>query len=104
MSQVALLVRVTAVPGQRQALLARLSRHARTCLEAEPGCLRFDVLTTEEVAEGEDSEQILIYEVYTDDAALAAHRESAHMAAFQADATPMMATRSRTLCKVIDTG
>lgn len=59
---------------------ARLLRHARTSLEAEPGCHRFDV-------HRERSEPSLFFllEVYADQAALDAHRASAHYLAFRAD-------------------
>jgi quinol monooxygenase YgiN len=39
----------------------------------EPGCLRFDV-----VQDRDDAQRFYFYEVYRDEAALAAHRESAH--------------------------
>lgn len=39
----------------------------------EPGCLRFDV-----IVDRDDPARFYFYEVYRDEAALAAHRESAH--------------------------
>ena len=39
----------------------------------EPGCLRFDI-----VQDRDDPNCFRFYEVYRDDAALAAHRETAH--------------------------
>jgi autoinducer 2-degrading protein len=39
----------------------------------EPGCLRFDVIQDRDVAN-----RFYFYEVYLDEAALAAHRETAH--------------------------
>jgi len=58
--------------------------HAREFLEAvrhdaehserdEPGCLRFDV-----VQDRDDSNRFYYYEVYKDEAALEAHRQSSH--------------------------
>jgi len=59
---------------------ARLLRHARTSLEAEPGCTRFDVFQ-----ESGDPALFLLIEVYADEAALDAHRVSAHFEAFRED-------------------
>jgi quinol monooxygenase YgiN len=59
---------------------ARLLRHARTSLENEPGCRRFDV-------HQEKSNPALFYlvEVYADEAALEAHRNSPHYQAYRED-------------------
>lgn len=59
---------------------ARLLRHARTSVEAEPGCLRFAVHQ-----ETERPAMFLLIEVYADQAALDAHRDSPHYKAFRAD-------------------
>jgi autoinducer 2-degrading protein len=39
----------------------------------EPGCLRFDV-----IRDGDDPNRFYFYEVYRDEAALEAHRQTAH--------------------------
>ncbi|MDA1307839.1 MAG: putative quinol monooxygenase [Acidobacteria bacterium] len=52
----------------------------------EPGCLRFDV-----VHDRDDPHWFYFYEVYRDDAALAAHRETPHFKAYIETATPWMA-------------
>jgi len=59
---------------------ARLLRHARTSLETEPGCTRFDVFQ-----ETGDPALFLLIEVYADQAALEAHRASPHFKAFRED-------------------
>lgn len=54
---------------------------------AEPGCLRFDVL--------KDASQIglyYLYEVYRDEAATAAHKDTAHYQEWRDAVAPMMAT------------
>lgn len=58
----------------------RLSRHARTTLEAEPGCERFDVHQSKD-----ERTLFFLIEVYADQAALEAHRVAPHNLQFRAD-------------------
>jgi autoinducer 2-degrading protein len=51
----------------------------------EPGCLRFDVLQ-----DAEDPTHFCLYEVYKDQAAVEAHRQSAHFAKWRDAAEGMM--------------
>lgn len=52
----------------------------------EPGVLRFDVLQN-----AERPTEFLLYEVYTDEAATVAHKDTAHYAEWKKTVTPMMA-------------
>jgi quinol monooxygenase YgiN len=65
-------------PEKRDAALVQIRRMVEAT-RAEPGCLEYafsiDVL---------DDQLVRIFEVFADDAALAAHRASAHMAAWRA--------------------
>jgi quinol monooxygenase YgiN len=63
-----------------EAFKTRLQRHARTSVEAEPGCHRFDVHQ-----EREEPTLFFLIEVYADEAALETHRQSPHYKAFRAD-------------------
>ncbi len=76
-------------PEAVEAFRARIARHAATSLEREPGCHRFDVHQ-----ERDDPTLFLLIEVYTDDAALAAHRESEHYLAFRADVATWIVDRT----------
>lgn len=49
----------------------------------EPGCHRFDVSFTP------DGRRCFLYEIYTDEAAFAAHRETPHFAEFNQAAQPV---------------
>ena len=71
-----------------QSFKARLLEHAATTLAAEPGCTCFDV-------HQEQSEPTLFFllEVYRDQAALDAHRASAHYLAFRADTADWVVER-----------
>jgi quinol monooxygenase YgiN len=63
-----------------EAMLLRILRHALTSLEREPGCQRFDVHQ-----ERSDPTLFFLIEAYSDQAALDAHRASAHYQAFRED-------------------
>jgi autoinducer 2-degrading protein len=53
----------------------------------EPGVLRFDVLQAEA-----DPARFLLYEVYRDEPATQAHKETAHYLAWKQEVEPMMAS------------
>jgi quinol monooxygenase YgiN len=55
----------------------RMLRHAAICLRDEPGCLRFDV--NQSIA---DPSVFLMYEQFTDQAAVDAHGKTPHIADF----------------------
>ena len=65
-------------PGARDAFLAAAHEDAQTSLRDEPGCRRFDVLTPDG-----GGDKVVLYEIYDDDAAFAAHMETPHFAAFR---------------------
>ncbi len=52
----------------------------------EPGALRFDVLQ-----QADDPARFVLYEVYRDEAGAAAHKETAHYAAWRDAVAPWMA-------------
>ena len=73
------------VPDQVPAFLAATEANATASLE-EPGVLRFDVIT--DLA---DPAHIVLVEVYRDDSAAAAHKETSHYATWRDAVAPMMA-------------
>lgn len=78
-------VREDVVPPFRE----RLLRHARMTLEVEPGCHRFDIHQ-----ENNDPTLFFLYEVYADEAALAAHRVAPHYLAFREDVKDWVTERT----------
>lgn len=58
-------------PGAEERFTEVLDQHARNSRTGEPGCLAFDVCQ-----HPEDPAHFLLYEVYRDEAAYAAHRET----------------------------
>lgn len=65
------------------AFRAAILKNAAASLRDEPGCHRFDVSFTPDGRRG------FLYELYTDEAAFAAHRATAHFAEFNGAAQPM---------------
>ncbi len=60
-------------PDRTEDFLQAVEEDGRGSREDEPGCLRFDVLQSQE-----DPQQYFFYEVYRDEAALATHRTMPH--------------------------
>ena len=71
----AMIVKVRIKPEQRERFLAAIEDDAICSERDEPGCLRFNVL------QDEDDENLYYFlEIYRDEDALAAHRETPHYA------------------------
>lgn len=68
--------------------LTRVRQQARDSLENEPGCQRFDVSVCTNYRE-----RVLLYEIYDDADAFAAHLASPHFTAFDREVSPI--TRSK---------
>jgi quinol monooxygenase YgiN len=67
-----------------------------TASRQEPGILRFDVL-----ADRDDPTHVVLVEVYRDERAAAAHKETAHYATWRDTVAPMMA-RPRTNVRFVN--
>ena len=70
------------------AFLDRVKRQARESLDREPGCRRFDVCT-----DSQRAGRVLLYEIYDDANAFAAHLATDHFRAFDHEVGPI--TRSK---------
>ncbi len=78
-------VDVSVVPDSVEAFLAATRANAAASL-GEPGVLRFDV-----VQDLADPAHVVLVEVYRDEAAAAAHKQTAHYATWRDAVAPMMA-------------
>ena len=78
-------VHVRIRPGQVEEFLAATLTNARASL-GEPGVLRFDVIQDEA-----DPAHVVLVEVYRDEEASAAHKQTAHYAAWRDAVAEMMA-------------
>src|SRR2546422_8817984 len=74
----AMWVKVRIKPGLRQRFLEAFEADAPGSERDEPGCLRFNVLQDEK-----DENVYYFFEVYTDQAALDAHRTMPHYAVWR---------------------
>ncbi|MEM7207256.1 MAG: putative quinol monooxygenase [Pseudomonadota bacterium] len=69
--------------------LVPMKRQAKTSVENEPGCLRFDVCW-ESAAEN----RVFLYEIYQNEAAFQTHLESEHFAEFNQAIEDMVLEKS----------
>jgi (4S)-4-hydroxy-5-phosphonooxypentane-2,3-dione isomerase len=92
----AIFVTIKLKPGSGKAFRPLILENAEAALRDEEDCLQFQVLT----AEG-DADTYFFYEVYTEAAALDAHRETPHYKKYMAAAGPMIAERSIQRCTLI---
>ena len=74
--------------GRQREMADALLVHAKTSLEREPGCHRYDVCL-----DPIENSAFLLYQIYADEAACMAHRELPHYAEFRVLTDPW--TRSR---------
>jgi quinol monooxygenase YgiN len=81
-----LLVTVRVKPEHLNDFLPAAQENARHAVADEPGCLRFDI-----VRDRDDQHLFRFYEVYKDDAALTAHRQTPHFKKYIEASGPWMA-------------
>ncbi|MBM3492485.1 MAG: antibiotic biosynthesis monooxygenase [Alphaproteobacteria bacterium] len=84
MAKLALFVTFEVEPGRMTTFLPLIQAHAGRSKANEPGCLRFDVLLPKE-----GGDQVLLYELYADQAAFDLHAQSAHMARYREETKGM---------------
>ena len=75
--------------GAAGAFLPLMRIQARTSLDREPGCRRFDICT-----DAGSPRDVLLYEIYDDRAAFEAHLASPHVRAFDAAVAPLVDEKS----------
>ncbi len=86
-----LMVQMTVQPGRREEFLAGMAANAEASVRDEPGCLRFDVCSV-----GSDENRFVLYELYTDGAAFAAHKAAPHFAQWRAVADQFLVGQTNT--------
>lgn len=95
MPAIALVVEIELAPGRKQDFLARALEHRRNVLANEPGCLRFDLMASDE-----EEDRVFLYEVYADAAALETHFATPYMKQYLEDTGPMISARKRNRCRL----
>ena len=87
---IAVIVDFEALPGKGDEVRDTLQTQARNSLEKESGCRHFDVCV-----DPGDANKYFLYELYDDQAAIEAHGQTGHYAAFRARIDPLLKSRSR---------
>jgi len=82
-------VHVHVIPEHRNAFVEATLENARNTIQ-EPGNLRFDVNQ-----QSDNENRFVLYEVYRDEAGMAAHKETPHYAKWAETVAPMMAEPRR---------
>ena len=85
------------IPAERENFIAAIRENGAAAAK-EPGCFRFDILNL-----ASDPNHFLLYEVYANEAALKAHRETDHFKKFSAAAAKMVAKRDARAMSVLAT-
>jgi autoinducer 2-degrading protein len=83
------------VPAERENYLAAIKENGAAAA-SEPGCKRFDILNL-----GSDPNHFFLYEVYDNEAAFKAHRETDHFKKYAAATAKMVAKRDSRQMSVI---
>lgn len=81
--------------GEMPRFMPLMLENAERSLKDEPGCRRFDVLT------GEDG-RVVLYEIYDDEAAFAAHCKSPHFHRFSDAAKELIASKRVERCTLFN--
>lgn len=93
----AIFVSVKVKPEQRQRFLEVIEDDSICSVRDEPGCFRFDVLQ-----DLDDPDKYYFYEVYRDEAAFEAHRQTPHLARWMAAAADcLVAPAERIRCSTV---
>lgn len=93
MANTALVVHLDIEPSKFDEFVEIARAHAANSVKIEEGCLRFDVMLPQDTPN-----QVILVEVYTDDAALQSHWDSPHMAAYLDKVGDMITRRNRYRC------
>lgn len=96
MAKVVLVVELEISPGQLNEFVDIVTKHGANSLQIEEGCLRFEVLKPRE-----SDNKVLLVEQYADDAALDAHWNSDHMAAYREKVSEMILSRVAHRCTLL---
>ena len=89
-------VDIAVIPEELEAFLAATADNAAASRD-EPGVVRFDVLS-----DRADRNHVVLAEIYRDEAAAAAHKDTAHYARWRDTVAPMMA-RPRQATRYVNT-
>ena len=93
MSKFAIVATIKTIPGKRSEYLTHLRAHAQRCLATEPGTLKFEILLPQE-----ETDTIMLHEVYASREAFEAHWTGPSMQQVKQDTTPLRVSLSGVRC------
>jgi (4S)-4-hydroxy-5-phosphonooxypentane-2,3-dione isomerase len=82
-------VNITIKPEHVDSFMQKVLENAKAA-RTEAGCRQFDV-----VVDPDDKTKVMLYEVYADEKAFAAHQERPEFKKYIAEAVPLLASRER---------
>jgi quinol monooxygenase YgiN len=85
--------------GARSQFRRLIDANADASVRSEPGCVQFDVLEPED-----DGDRVLLYEIYSDEAAFDAHRQTEHFRTFASQSETLCLKKSVTRCRLAFSG
>ena len=97
MRKLAIIGKLEIAPGQLDRVLPMVMAHRTRCLADEPGTLQFEVLLPHD-----DQTKILLYEVYTDDAAFQTHWNGPSTGRLREEAAGMIVGVTGTRCALAE--
>ena len=97
MAKLAIIGNLEIAPGHLDGVLPLLMAHRARCLADEAGTLQFEVLLPRD-----DQTKVLLYEVYTDDAAFEAHWSGPSTNRLREEAAGMIVAVTGTKCALAD--
>jgi autoinducer 2-degrading protein len=93
-----LVVQMAVRPGRREDFLAGMAANAEASVRDEPGCVRFDICSVDG-----DENRFLLYELYTDAEAFAAHKAAPHFAQWRTVAEQVLESQVNTTGELLHT-
>ena len=85
--------------GRQQEFRRLIDANARASVRDEPGCRQFDV-----VEPRGQLGRIFLYEIYDDEAAFDAHRETPHFKSFDAESAPLVTDKRVVVADLVCAG
>jgi quinol monooxygenase YgiN len=94
---IVLVAKYTVQPGKQDEVIAALQRMAPLVKQHEPGCHLYQVSRSQD-----NPDLLMLYELYADEAAVQAHRETPHFKEIiEGTVAPLLAKRERELYQLV---
>ena len=97
MTKFAIVATIKTAPGKRDEYLKHLKAHAQRCLATEPGTLKFEILLPQE-----ETDTIMLYEVYASPEAFEAHWTGPSIQQAKQDTTGLQVSLSGVRCDFVE--